>query len=40
MNQEILQEIIKQDYTRIQQDIETFLKNQISQKKAEGVVLG
>ena len=40
MNQEILQEIIKQDYTRIQQDIETFLKNQISQKKANGVIFG
>jgi len=40
MNQEILQEIIKQDYAKIQQDIETFLKNQISQKKANGVIFG
>jgi len=27
MNEEIQQEIIKQDYEKIQQDIETFLKN-------------
>ena len=40
MNQEILQEILRQDYTKIQQDITSFLKNQISQKKAEGVVFG
>ena len=40
MNQEILQEILRQDYTKIQQDIMSFLKNQISQKKAEGVVFG
>ncbi len=40
MNQEILQEILRQDYTKIQQDIISFLKNQISQKKAEGVVFG
>ena len=40
MNQEILQEIINQDYVKIQQDIEIFLKNQISQKKANGVIFG
>ena len=40
MNQEILQEILRQDYTKIQQDIISFLKNQISQKKVEGVVFG
>ncbi len=40
MNQEILQEILRQDYTKIQQDIMSFLKNQISQKKAGGVVFG
>ena len=40
MNQEILQEILRQDYTKIQQDIISFLKNQISQKKADGVIFG
>jgi len=40
MNREILQEILRQDYTKIQQDIISFLKNQISQKKVEGVVFG
>ena len=40
MNQEILKEIIDQDYTKIQQDIETFLKNAVSQNKADGVIFG
>ena len=40
MNQEILKEIIEQDYTKIQQDIETFLKNAVSQNKADGVIFG
>ena len=40
MNQEILQEIIKQDYTNIQQDIEAFLKDAVSQNKADGVIFG
>ena len=40
MKQEILQEILRQDYTKIQESIELFLKNQISQKKADGVVFG
>ena len=40
MNQEILKEIIEQDYTKIQQDIETFLKNSVSQNKADGVIFG
>ena len=40
MNQEILKEIIEQDYTKIQQDIETFLKNAVSRNKADGVIFG
>ena len=40
MNQEILKKIIDQDYTKIQQDIETFLKNAVSQNKADGVIFG
>ena len=40
MNQEILKEIIGQDYTKIQQDIETFLKNAVSRNKAGGVIFG
>ena len=40
MNQEILQEIIKQDYTKIQQDIEAFLKDTVLQNKADGVIFG
>ena len=40
MNQEILQEILRQDYTKIQKSIESFLKNQVSRKKADGVVFG
>ena len=40
MNQEILKEIIEQDYTKIQQDIEIFLKNAVSQNKADGVIFG
>ena len=40
MNQEILKEIIEQDYTKIQQNIETFLKNSVSQNKADGVIFG
>ena len=40
MNQEILNEIIKQDYTKIQQNIETFLKDAVSQNKANGVIFG
>ncbi len=40
MNQEIQQEILRQDYAKIQQNIESFLKNQVSQKKANGVVFG
>ena len=40
MNQEILNEVIGQDYTKIQQDIETFLKNSVSQNKADGVIFG
>ena len=40
MNQEILKEIIDQDYTKIRQDIEAFLKNSVSQNKAGGVIFG
>jgi len=40
MNQEILQEIMKQDYTKIQKDIEAFLKDAVSQNKADGVIFG
>ena len=40
MNEEIQQEILGQDYTMIQQNIESFIKNHVSQKKANGVVFG
>ena len=40
MNREILQKIIKQDYTKIQKDIEAFLKDAVSQNKADGVIFG
>jgi NAD+ synthase len=40
MNHEILQEILRQDYGNIQHNIETFLQNQVSQKKTDGVVFG
>ena len=40
MNQEILNEVIGQDYAKIQQDIEMFLKNSVSQNKADGVIFG
>ena len=40
MNQEIQKEILRQDYTKIRQNIESFLKNQVSQKKSNGVVFG
>ena len=40
MNQEILKKIIEQDYTKIQQDIEAFLKNAVSRNKADGVIFG
>ena len=40
MNREILNEVIGQDYAKIQQDIEMFLKNSVSQNKADGVIFG
>ena len=40
MNQEILQEILRQDYTKIRESVESFLKNQVTRKKADGVVFG
>ena len=32
MNEEILREIIKQDYAKIRQDIQSFLKNKVQEK--------
>ena len=40
MNQEILEDLLKQDYPNIQQNIMSFLKKQILQKKTNGVVFG
>jgi len=40
MNQEILKEIMGQDYTKIREDIETFLKNAVLRSKADGVIFG
>ena len=40
MNQEILDEIKNQDYRKIIQSIEVFLKNKISQSNASGVIFG
>ena len=40
MNEEILREIIKQDYAKIRQDIQSFLKNKVLEKKSNGVVFG
>jgi NAD+ synthase len=40
MNREILNEVIGQDYAKIQQGIEMFLKNSVSQNKADGVIFG
>ena len=40
MNEEILREITKQDYTKIRQDIQLFLKNKVLEKKSNGIVFG
>ena len=40
MNEEILREIIKQDYAKIRQDIQSFLKNKVLEKKSNGIVFG
>ena len=40
VNHEILREIITQDYVRIQNNIEEFLKNSVLENKANGVIFG
>ncbi len=40
VNHEILREIIPQDYARIQNNIEEFLKNSVLGNKADGVIFG
>lgn len=40
MNKQILDEIINQDYTKIQNNIESFLKESISKAGARGLVFG
>ena len=40
MNEEILREIIKQDYAKVRQDIQSFLKNKVQEKKSDGVIFG
>ena len=40
MNEEILHEIINEDYTKIKQDIQSFLKNKVFENKSNGVVFG
>jgi len=40
VNQEILDEITKQDYARIQDSIESFLKQSLSESGARGLVFG
>ena len=40
VNHEILREIITQDYARIQNNIEEFLKNSVLENKADGVIFG
>jgi len=39
-NEKLLQITSLPDYATIQQNIEKFLKNMVSQKKADGVVFG
>ena len=38
MNEEILREITKQDYTKTRQDIQLFLKNKVLEKKSNGFI--
>ncbi len=40
MNQEILNEIINQDYASIDKTIEEFLKNQVSKNNSNGLIFG
>ena len=40
VNHEVLREIITQDYVRIQNNIEEFLKNSVLENKADGVIFG
>ena len=40
MNSEILQEVLRQDYTNIQENILSFLKNKVLEKKSDGVIFG
>jgi len=40
MNQEILNEIINQDYSALDKTIEDFLKNQVSKNNAKGLIFG
>jgi len=40
MNQEILNEIINQDYASIDKTIEDFLKNQVSKNNSSGLIFG
>ncbi len=40
MNQEILNEILNQDYASIEKTIEEFLKNQVSKNNSKGLIFG
>ena len=40
MNEKILHEIINEDYTKVKQDIQSFLKNKVLENKSNGVVFG
>jgi len=40
VNHEVLREIITQDYVKIQNDIEKFLKDSVLENKADGVIFG
>ena len=40
MNQEIINEIINQDYSSIDKTIEEFLKNQVSKNNSNGLIFG
>ncbi len=40
MNQDILNEIINQDYSALDKTIENFLKNQVSKNNAKGLIFG
>ena len=40
VNHEVLREIVTQDYVKIQNDIEKFLKDSVLENKADGVIFG